>query len=176
MVNYKKLKLYCCGDFSKIENFATAVVDPDEVWQVHHKNGEVYSVKELKEKGLYYHRPPEELILLTKKMHQNLHASKTSKRHGRQGGNSGSFKKGQIPWNKGKNVDTSQYENYGKHKSYHRAWNAKKILCVETNTIYDSIDEAAKSVGLKSHCGINLCCLGKQSTAGGFHWEYKESS
>lgn len=174
-----------------------AMSDETQVWHCHHRlethtsDGEKRLIDltptELRALGVYYDRPPEELIFLTSEEHRKVHTPWNKDKKTRplseshkakisaamKGGNSGSFKKEHIPWNKGKSVDISQYKNYGKHKSYHRAWNAKKILCVETNIIYDSIDEAAKSVGLKSHGGINLCCLGKQSTAGGLHWEYK---
>lgn len=49
---------------------------------------------------------------------------------------------------------------------------SRKVKCIETGIIYDSIKEAAKAVGLKAHCAISDCCNGKQRTAGGYHWEY----
>lgn len=48
----------------------------------------------------------------------------------------------------------------------------KKVLCIENNIIYDSIQEAAKAVGLASGCDISRVCLGKRKTAGGYHWQY----
>lgn len=52
--------------------------------------------------------------------------------------------------------------------------NKKKVRCIELNTIYDSIQEAAKAVGLSSGCDIGRVCNGKGSrkTAGGYHWEF----
>lgn len=35
--------------------------------------------------------------------------------------------------------------------------------------------EAARSVGSKDSTGISACCLGKQETAYGFKWKYKEN-
>lgn len=66
----------------------------------------------------------------------------------------------ELGWKRGrlKIKDTS---NYGKHRS-------KKVLCVETGVIYDSIRQ------VKSELGINCssCCNGKRQTAGGFHWKF----
>lgn len=50
----------------------------------------------------------------------------------------------------------------------------KKVLCIETNLIYNSIQEAAKDVGLASGCDIGRVCQGKRKTASGYHWRYVE--
>jgi group I intron endonuclease len=48
---------------------------------------------------------------------------------------------------------------------------AIKVLCMETNILYDSIKDAALSVnGDKS--AICMCCKGDRNTAYGFHWKY----
>ena len=47
--------------------------------------------------------------------------------------------------------------------------NSKKVRCIETNYIFDSITEAEKWLG--KH-GIGSCCRSKQETCGGYHWEY----
>jgi hypothetical protein len=52
--------------------------------------------------------------------------------------------------------------------SLHR-YNARKVLCVETDKIYISVAEAVKRTGIK---GIYQVCLNKSKTAGGFHWSY----
>ena len=52
--------------------------------------------------------------------------------------------------------------------SLHR-YNARKVLCVETDKIYISVAEAVKRTGIK---GIYQVCLNKTKTAGGFHWSY----
>lgn len=47
----------------------------------------------------------------------------------------------------------------------------KKVLCVESNVIYNSVKEA--SIDTNIHQGsISNCCRGISKTAGGFHWEY----
>ena len=47
----------------------------------------------------------------------------------------------------------------------------KKVLCVETNIIYDSITEASLKTGT-STSKISSCCNGKRKTTGGYHWKY----
>lgn len=57
--------------------------------------------------------------------------------------------------------------NYGTRLSKIR----KKVICVETNIIYESISNAAKQTGInRGH--INSVCLNKRQTAGGYHWKY----
>lgn len=53
---------------------------------------------------------------------------------------------------------------------------SKKIICVETNTIYDSISSAKRWLESLNKRGDISQCLkkGKNSTAGGYHWEYVE--
>lgn len=51
--------------------------------------------------------------------------------------------------------------------------NSKKILCVETCTVYASSGEAHRKTGcLQSH--ISECCRGIHETTGGFHWRYAD--
>lgn len=49
-----------------------------------------------------------------------------------------------------------------------------KYLCVETGIVYDTSVQAMKQTGV-DQSSIRRCCKGKQKTAGGFHWKYKES-
>lgn len=39
---------------------------------------------------------------------------------------------------------------------------------------YSSCREAARSIGAPYHVGISSCCIGKQRTAYGYKWKYKE--
>ena len=48
------------------------------------------------------------------------------------------------------------------------------MINCDTNIIYSSLEDAAKSCGLKQGDTISLCCKGKQKTAGGYHWKYCE--
>jgi hypothetical protein len=39
---------------------------------------------------------------------------------------------------------------------------------------FNSCREAARSINAPYHVGINSCCLGKQKTAYGYKWKYKD--
>ena len=47
----------------------------------------------------------------------------------------------------------------------------KKVLCVETGVIYESIKEASRQTGI-DNSGISKVCRGVRKTAGGYHWQY----
>ena len=47
----------------------------------------------------------------------------------------------------------------------------RKVKCIETQVIYESINEAERQTGI-SHGNIINVCKGKLKTTGGFHWEY----
>lgn len=76
MICYENIKEYCCEDISLIENYDIAVNSPDK-YDCHHRleiqNGKEISVKELKELGLYYNRPANELIFITHNEHTAMH-------------------------------------------------------------------------------------------------------
>lgn len=47
----------------------------------------------------------------------------------------------------------------------------KKVICIETGIIFDSMNDAAKEYGI--HQGsISSCCNHKTHTAGGYHFEF----
>lgn len=48
---------------------------------------------------------------------------------------------------------------------------SKKVICIESGLIYPSTMEAERITGV-SHSNISKCCIGKQKTAGGFHWQF----
>lgn len=77
---------YCCEDISLIENYDEAIKDTKQVWDCHHRNEITLNVSasKLKEMGLFYYRPANELIYLPHSEHISLHS------------------KGIIPWQKGK--------------------------------------------------------------------------
>ena len=54
---------------------------------------------------------------------------------------------------------------YGKHP------HCKKVVCIETNKVYNSIGQAAMDIGC-SISSISSACRGKQNKAGGYHWAY----
>lgn len=80
MIDYSHLKYnkhhYLDGDESLIENYDKAVADTTQTWVCHHRmelEPIRMTMEDLKEKGLYWNRPPEELIFLTHSDHAKLH-------------------------------------------------------------------------------------------------------
>lgn len=74
------IKKFCKNcEIHLIENYDKAMADTTQTWVCHHRlelNSDgryLHSSKELMEMGLYYDRPANELILLTKSQHQILH-------------------------------------------------------------------------------------------------------
>lgn len=67
---------YCCEDISLIQNYEIAINSSDK-YDCHHRleiqDDKTVSVKELKEQGLYYKRPANELIFLKHSEHTLLH-------------------------------------------------------------------------------------------------------
>lgn len=74
MINTTQAKMYC-DNYIKIENYELALSDNTQTWDLHHKKEieENKTSEQLKEKGLYYNRPPDELIFLTHGEHTKLH-------------------------------------------------------------------------------------------------------
>lgn len=63
-------------------------------------------------------------------------------------------------------------EESKKHMSEsHNVINKRKVLCVESNTVYNSVTEASINTGVHRQ-NISKACSGKLKTAGKFHWEY----
>ena len=50
---------------------------------------------------------------------------------------------------------------------------SKKILCVETGEIFNSLSEASEQLGVNIS-NISSCCTGKRKTTGKLHWQYVE--
>ena len=57
-----------------------------------------------------------------------------------------------------------------KHNSEHSL--NKKVVCVETGAVYNSLAEATALTGVR----ICDCLKGRCKTAGGFHWKYYEEN
>lgn len=83
MINENKVKRFCCEDISLIENYDKAINDPNTCWHCHHRNeffaGISVSMNLLKDIGLYYDCPADELIFLSMKEHRSLHGRNMSK-------------------------------------------------------------------------------------------------
>lgn len=61
-----------------------------------------------------------------------------------------------------------ELKNYG---TKGMSFNNKKILCINTDEIFNSISEANKKYNITT---IGDCCSGRQKTAGGLYWRYYE--
>lgn len=55
-----------------------------------------------------------------------------------------------------------------------RKGGGKRVVCIETGVVYESLATAAKAVGLKNSASLSNCLRGKAMTAGGFHWAYAD--
>lgn len=49
--------------------------------------------------------------------------------------------------------------------------NRRKVMCIETGIVYESMRDAANAVGTP-HSNIGSVCTGKTKTAGGYTWKY----
>ena len=50
----------------------------------------------------------------------------------------------------------------------------RKVICIETGKIYDSLLEASKECNC-SRNHISNCCRGKRNTTGKYHWKYADT-
>ncbi len=53
----------------------------------------------------------------------------------------------------------------------HKGCNAKKVMCIETNVVYQSINNAAQCTNIDGG-NIGKVCNNKAKTAGGYHWAF----
>lgn len=75
--------------------------------------------------------------------------------------------------NKGKHHHIYSDESKKKMSDSHKgkpALNKKKVLCVETNEIFNSLTEAGKAKGI-NYKNISSVCTGRWETSGGYHWK-----
>lgn len=78
-------------------------------------------------------------------------------------------RKGKDAWNKGTKGVMKPNQTSFKKGEIHSI--TKKVRCIETNIIYETINSASRQLNINATCIINVC-KGKQLTAGGYHWEY----
>ena len=140
MISVQTVYAYCIEDVSKIENYNEAI-NSSEKWICHHKKETELnkSAKDLIKMGLYYHRPANELIFLTKSEHSRLH----NKGVNHKGENNPMYGKHNVSWNKGR---TNVYSEETKRKmsESHKgkaSWNKGKHLSEEAKC---KISEANK--------------------------------
>ena len=67
----------------------------------------------------------------------------------------------------------SENINYGERNKKVAKALAKPVCCVELDRIFESVHNAAKTLGL-NQANITRCCLGEKwyKTCGGYHWKY----
>ena len=71
--------------------------------------------------------------------------------------------------------------NKGKHmspntefkKGYSNISRMRKVICLETGKVYNSMTNASKETNI-SLGNIQSVCLGRSKTAKGYHWRYYE--
>lgn len=73
-------------------------------------------------------------------------------------------------------INTGPFTEEHKRKiKEHHAGGADKspVVCLETNTIYESINDASRATGINKK-GISGCCrkVVHYNTAGGYHWRF----
>ena len=71
----------------------------------------------------------------------------------------------------GKHHSEETKQRYREMFSGAKSAKAKKVICIETGEVFDTITIAANSVG-KTNTHLCACCKGKVKTCGGFHWRY----
>ena len=74
----KNWKSYCSEPLELVENYMAAKADDFEGWCMHHRreiklDGTRVSIQELKDQGLYFHRPASELVFMKVCEHSTLH-------------------------------------------------------------------------------------------------------
>lgn len=68
-------------------------------------------------------------------------------------------------------IDIRTRQNAGCPKCVNHYRNVKPVINLDTNVKYESIDDAAKKLGINKVC-IGNVCRGKQKTAGGYRWSF----
>ena len=63
----------------------------------------------------------------------------------------------------------SRCRRYSEAMKGRKPSHSKKVLCVETGEIFESMSEAERKTGI-NNTHISQVCLGKRKTAGRFHW------
>ena len=68
-------------------------------------------------------------------------------------------------------MDSMCKRNSETHKGKKPTWRMKRVLCIETGEIFESVREASRKTGINH---ISSVCLGKKryKTAGGYHWKF----
>lgn len=156
--NGEPTKYFYCHHPELIENYDKAIADKTQVWEVHHRLESCFTQKFLKEMGLYYNVEPEALIFLTQAEHRKIDSKGKRIRYSHKGTkHSEETKRKMSEAKKGKHLNRKDL--------------SKKILCIETGEVFESIRDAQRKTGIYQS-GISAVCNGKHKTAGGLHWKF----
>lgn len=79
--------------------------------------------------------------------------------------------KGKTGYWLGKHHSNETKEKISKAKMGTISTQRKKVICIETNIIYESLTKASEETNINSS-HISQCCNNKRKTTGGFHWKY----
>lgn len=91
------------------------------------------------------------------------------------------FKKGHITIITEEIKQKISEKNKGKHASVrtefkkgHKPLNVRKVLCIESDVVYDAIKKASEDTNVMA-CHISQVCNGKRKSAGKLHWKFIEN-
>ena len=73
MIKTKHAKKICREDITLIKNYEQAITDESQIWDCHHINELTFTRQELIKQNMYYYRPANELVFLTRSEHKKLH-------------------------------------------------------------------------------------------------------
>ena len=153
MINEKYAKSYCSEDISLIENYNQAISDQIRMWEIHHRRESdsegrtLFTCKQLIEMDLYYHRPANELIFVTRSMHKKIHREDQAKGGKIGGGSEAAKEKCSIP-----------IIQFSKSGEFVKEWSSSY--------------EAQRQLGIPPS-NICHCLKGNRKSAGGYVWKYK---
>ncbi len=153
MINFNCVNNYCSEDLSLIENYEQAVNDKTQIWDCHHRlQIELrLSKAELIKQGLYWNRPPSELIFLTHVEHARLH-------------HKGKY----VPAEARANMSAAQKgKNHGMPKAVYQIDKKTGEIIKKWNCISD----VTRALGI-FQSNITNCCKGRIKSTGGFKWKY----
>lgn len=171
-----------CDNLENVENYETAKKDNFKGWNCHHRlethtsDGERRPVDISKEElialGMYWHRPATELIFLTVTEHIHLH-TKGKHRSEKCKQKMSEAKKGkQLSAEHKKKIGEAMKRGYSEeHKRKTVEALSKKVICLETNEVFESMADAYRKTGVFQN-SISQVCRGERKTAGGYHWKF----
>lgn len=79
----------------------------------------------------------------------------------------GKANKGNVPYMKGKHLSDETKRKIVESRGQ-KMW--KKVICIETGQVFDSIKLAEEFTGLRN--GVGSCVRGINKTSKGYHWKY----